>query len=112
MMMNVRALRVGLKIAEVASFEAPRVYGEGRLRTIPDGWRVLKTIYRERRNPLPLPIGALPALAHAAGGQRDTLITPQVAHPAPRPFVMPTAHAATHRPLAEHTAPLLTIEGD
>ncbi len=47
-MMNVRALRAGLKIAEVPSFEAKRVYGAGRLRTIPDGWRVLKTIVRER----------------------------------------------------------------
>ncbi len=46
--MNVRALRAKLKIAEVPSFEAPRVHGEGRLRTFPDGWRVLKTIVRER----------------------------------------------------------------
>lgn len=47
-MMNVRALMAGLKVAEVPSFESKRVYGEGRLRTIPDGWRVLKTIVRER----------------------------------------------------------------
>jgi len=47
--MNVRALRAGLKIAEVPSFEAKRVYGTGRLRTIPDGWRVLKAILREAR---------------------------------------------------------------
>jgi len=46
-MMNVRALRRRLKVAEVPSFEARRVYGEGRLRTLPDGWRVLKTIWRE-----------------------------------------------------------------
>jgi glycosyltransferase involved in cell wall biosynthesis len=46
-MMNVRALRAGLKVAEVPSFEAARVYGTGRLRTIPDGLRVLKTIGRE-----------------------------------------------------------------
>lgn len=47
-MMNVRALLASLKVAEVPSFEARRVYGEGRLRTIPDGWRVLKTIFSER----------------------------------------------------------------
>lgn len=47
-MMNIRALRVGLQVAEIPSFEAKRVYGEGRLRTFPDGWRVLKTIFRER----------------------------------------------------------------
>jgi len=49
--MNVRALRAKLKIAEVPSFEAPRVHGEGRLRTFPDGWRVLKAIMHERRTP-------------------------------------------------------------
>jgi glycosyltransferase involved in cell wall biosynthesis len=47
-MMNVRALRAGLKISEVPSFEAERVHGIGRLKTIPDGWRVLKTIFKER----------------------------------------------------------------
>jgi glycosyltransferase involved in cell wall biosynthesis len=35
-MMNIRALRVGLTVVEVPSFEAKRIYGEGRLRTIPD----------------------------------------------------------------------------
>jgi glycosyltransferase involved in cell wall biosynthesis len=50
-MMNVRALQAGLKVAEVPSFEAERVFGEGRLRTIPDGWRVLKTIWREWASP-------------------------------------------------------------
>lgn len=50
-MMNIRALRAGLKIAEVPSFESARVHGVGRLLTIPDGWRVLKTIWRERRTP-------------------------------------------------------------
>ena len=47
-MMNIRALRAGLRVAEVPSFEAKRVYGEGRLRTIPDGLRVLRTILSER----------------------------------------------------------------
>lgn len=47
-MMNVRALRLGLKVVEVPSFEAKRVYGDGRLRTVPDGIRVLRTIWAER----------------------------------------------------------------
>ncbi|MDQ6670694.1 MAG: glycosyltransferase family 2 protein [Chloroflexota bacterium] len=47
--MNVRALLCGLRIMEVPSFEAKRVYGTGRLRTIPDGWRIVKTIWRETR---------------------------------------------------------------
>jgi hypothetical protein len=45
--LNVRALRASWHITEVPSFEAARVYGTGRLRTIPDGWRVLRSIFRE-----------------------------------------------------------------
>lgn len=47
-MMNLRALHAGLRIAEVPSFEHRRIHGVSRLRTIPDGWRVLKTIVKER----------------------------------------------------------------
>ena len=47
-LMNVRALSVGLKVAEVASFEAERVHGSGHLQAIPDGWRIVKVIVRER----------------------------------------------------------------
>jgi glycosyltransferase involved in cell wall biosynthesis len=50
-LMNVRALRAGLSVVEVPSFEHRRVCGQGRLRTIPDGWRVLKTILREAFRP-------------------------------------------------------------
>jgi glycosyltransferase involved in cell wall biosynthesis len=48
-LMNIRALQAGLKIAEVPSFEAERIYGTSRLKTIPDGWRVLRTIVNELR---------------------------------------------------------------
>ncbi len=47
-MLNIRAARRGLRIAEVPSFEADRIHGEGRLQTFPDGWRVLRTIASER----------------------------------------------------------------
>ncbi len=46
-MMNIRVLRERVVVAEVPSFEAERIYGVGRLRTIPDGWRVLKCIVGE-----------------------------------------------------------------
>jgi glycosyltransferase involved in cell wall biosynthesis len=49
-MMNVRALKAGLQITEVPSFEFSRIHGRGHLKTIPDGWRVLKTILREAAN--------------------------------------------------------------
>lgn len=45
--MNVRALEIGLRVAEVPSFEAERIHGESNLRTFPDGWRVLKALSRE-----------------------------------------------------------------
>ena len=47
-MMNVRALKAGLIVAEVPSFESHRIHGESHLRTIPDGFRVLRTIFSER----------------------------------------------------------------
>ena len=46
--LNLRALDRGLRIVEVPSFEAERIVGEGRLLTFPDGWRVLRTIVKER----------------------------------------------------------------
>lgn len=46
-MMNVRALQAGLRIAEVPSFENRRFMGTSNLRAIPDGIRVLKTIFAE-----------------------------------------------------------------
>ena len=47
-LMNIRALRAHLNVIEVHSFEADRIHGQSNLRTFPDGWRVLKTIIRER----------------------------------------------------------------
>jgi glycosyltransferase involved in cell wall biosynthesis len=47
-MMNIRALCRGLRVVEVPSFEARRRHGESRLRPIPDGLRVLRTILVER----------------------------------------------------------------
>jgi glycosyltransferase involved in cell wall biosynthesis len=43
----VRAVRERLRIVEVPSFEGYRFYGEGKLRTFPDGIRVLRTIIHE-----------------------------------------------------------------
>lgn len=45
--MSIRALGTGLRVAEVPSFEFRRLHGKSNLRTVPDGWRVLKTILRE-----------------------------------------------------------------
>jgi len=48
-MLNVRALAAGMRVAEVPSFEAPRIYGLSNLNPWRDGLRVLRTITRERR---------------------------------------------------------------
>jgi glycosyltransferase involved in cell wall biosynthesis len=54
--MNIRALKARLRIVEVASFEAKRVHGTSNLKIVGDGWRVLKTILRERLAALPKPL--------------------------------------------------------
>lgn len=51
--MNLRALRYGLKVAEIPSFEGRRIHGSSRLRALRDGWRVLGTIARERLRRVP-----------------------------------------------------------
>jgi hypothetical protein len=38
----------GRKMVEVPSFEYVRIHGESNLHTFRDGWRVLKTIFKER----------------------------------------------------------------
>lgn len=55
-MMNIRALQAGFNVTEVPSFEAKRLHGVGRLRTLPDGWRVLRTIWREWAAPTVMPL--------------------------------------------------------
>ena len=44
----VRASRAGLRIAEVPSHELCRISGNSNLNTFRDGWRVLRTLARER----------------------------------------------------------------
>lgn len=50
-LMNVRAIKAGLRVSEVPSYERPRLHGLSNLNAVSDGWRVLKTIVRERRTP-------------------------------------------------------------
>lgn len=94
-MMNVRALRSGIRVAEVPSFEAERIHGESNLNTFRDGWRVLKTIMREwvrpqkymgpqqppvmrlDEQPRPLPLPQLTQVGHRVGFQRDPSLAPR-----------------------------------
>jgi glycosyltransferase involved in cell wall biosynthesis len=47
-LMNIRMHLAALKIVEVPSFEYRRIHGTSNLNIFKDGWRVLKTILRER----------------------------------------------------------------
>lgn len=47
-LINIRMHKAGLKIEEVPSFEYERIHGESKLHAFKDGWRVLRTIMRER----------------------------------------------------------------
>ena len=47
-LINIRMHKAGLKIVEVPSYEHRRIFGASKLHTFKDGWRVLKTILRER----------------------------------------------------------------
>jgi hypothetical protein len=49
---NVCALKNKLKIADVASFESSRIHGRSNLRVIPDKFRILWIILRERLHSL------------------------------------------------------------
>lgn len=48
-LINIRAANGGLRITEVPSFERERIHGESNLRPFRDGYRVLRTIFREWR---------------------------------------------------------------
>ncbi len=58
----VRILHNRFRVQEVPSFEGCRFYGVGKLQAFPDGWRVLRTIFREwirshQDKPLPAYLG-------------------------------------------------------
>jgi|SRR5579884_1302034 len=56
--LNVRAAKLGFEVAEVPSRERERISGASNLNARRDGWRVLKTILRERVTQLPKPTDA------------------------------------------------------
>ncbi len=48
-LINIRIAKAGLRVTEVPSFEASRLSGASNLHALRDGFRVLKTIVRERQ---------------------------------------------------------------
>ncbi len=64
---SLRMHKAHLRIVEVPSIEHPRIYGQSHLRTFRDGWRVLKTIMKERRQSIvSLPQPHLPGVPYSA----------------------------------------------
>jgi glycosyltransferase involved in cell wall biosynthesis len=54
-LIHVRVAKAGLVVAEVPSFEHPRIHGASNLSALRDGRRVLKTILAERHRTVPEP---------------------------------------------------------
>lgn len=46
---SIKAIKSRMKVLEIPSFEKKRKYGEGKLKTLRDGFQILKTILREIR---------------------------------------------------------------
>ena len=47
-MINIRIAKAKLSVVEVPSFEESRRHGQSNLKPLRDGWRVQRTILRER----------------------------------------------------------------
>ena len=74
--LNIRALAAGLKVAELPSFEERRIFGESNLRAIPDGWRILKLIFREVVNKRFRKSAIVSGKSHPQREERETSILP------------------------------------
>jgi hypothetical protein len=65
-LMNVRLAKSSLRVQEVGSYERRRLHGVSHLHTIRDGFRVLRTILRER-------FSGVPAAVEATGATLEEL---------------------------------------
>jgi glycosyltransferase involved in cell wall biosynthesis len=71
------AVRSGLSVVEVASFEAPRRSGESNLRTFRDGSRVLRELLRARRRDLSFPATEPPVTSRPRRFSRPSAQVPE-----------------------------------
>lgn len=62
-LIHVRVARAGLRVAEVPSYEHPRLHGTSKLNAGRDGLRVARTMLAEWRSPRQLPVPELAAAA-------------------------------------------------
>lgn len=59
-LIHIRVAKSGLKVREVPSFEHSRIHGVSNLSAFSDGWRVLRTIFAERRRARSLAEASIP----------------------------------------------------
>jgi glycosyltransferase involved in cell wall biosynthesis len=71
-LIHVRVARAGLTVAEIASIEHERLYGESKLSAVRDGLRILRMILRER-------VRRDPAAKHADGWRPSFRELPPIA---------------------------------
>jgi glycosyltransferase involved in cell wall biosynthesis len=72
-LIHVRVAKAGLKVAEVPSYEYPRLHGVSNLNATRDGLRVVRTMLAEWAGgrPIPAPLRALSAAAVAPRTRQD-----------------------------------------
>jgi glycosyltransferase involved in cell wall biosynthesis len=87
--MHIRAVRAGLRIAETPSFESVRISGTTNLRTVRDGFRVLRAIGTEW------------ALEHVVGGERPMRAEHRLARPVQQPPWHHNGRSVNRAPVAE-----------
>jgi glycosyltransferase involved in cell wall biosynthesis len=72
----------GLRITEVPTFETPRLNGVSNLHALRDGIRILRTLFRERKNtprvprPAPLTLDIAPVIDLRDGSSIEVMVTP------------------------------------
>jgi glycosyltransferase involved in cell wall biosynthesis len=70
-LINIRIAKAGLIVAEIPSFERPRIHGTSNLSMVSDGLRVLRTILIERRRSERLALGGSAPAPLASGAGAD-----------------------------------------
>jgi glycosyltransferase involved in cell wall biosynthesis len=82
-LMNVRAVKAGLVVAEVPSVEYERLHGVSKLHPVRDGFRVLRTIVGERFRPTHVKLAsATQFVDELADDERLTELSAALQHPA------------------------------
>lgn len=92
---NVRAARTGLEVAEVPSNELARIHGNSNLNAWRDGMRVLRTIITER-------ISRLPQASDSWRPSYDEVMSPRQVSASPRNSV--AGARREHEPVLAHEA--------